>query len=749
MQMPPADASGDSRFGVMTQFAQGWTTNWASVAAGKSITHVRDELYWNVVEAQKGLYVFPAAYDAYMAALKKAGISPLIELDFENDNYDGGMTPYTSTGIAAYAQYGVQVLKHYGTQIKDVEIWNEYNGSFCTGPATSDRSGTYARMLQAAYAQIKAVRPDVTVVGGSTIEVPLPYWEKLMQAGALSSMDALSIHPYRYNSPPEGIEEDVASLQTLIKKYNNGKTKPIWVTEVGWGIQDGSAPGEMVIDQTTQAKFLVRAYALLLSAGVQRVYWYLLRDYQDFTLGLTEADTTPKLSAYAMQTLINELSGAKFVRREKTDPNIYSMLFQHADGTQVRVLWALNPVAVNLSVGTATTMTSMTGASLGAPTSVTLTDQPVFVDGMLAGLPPVPLNADVYLTDANRGFTDTQGGNGWSFGSFIGATTAFQPMTTYTLTDWTAAWSNEYAYNDVTPADQHPSTTANLPVSAVRRWTSNFKGAVRVTGNFQCSVGGDGVGVRVLVNGQPLFRKLLGGTSPDISYNFDFVAPVQVGTTIDFAADPGPATDINFDATPMTATISKHSGSTGLQNLLPTAWVYDGTLAGAAGVPAITSGTVLADSSAGFSGMQGTNGWSYGDFAGGTTNWEALTGFDGSDWGSSYPYLSVSSTDQHPSTANGQPVAVVRRWTSNYAGNVHLVGQFQAGVQGDGVGVSIHVNGQPLFRQLIGGGATNQDSFDLIETVQVGSTIDFVVDPGPGTDINFDATTLSATISAE
>ncbi len=98
-------------------------------------------------------------------------------------------------------------------------------------------------MLEQAYTQIKAVRPDVTVVGGSTINVPLPYWEKLMQDGALSSMDALSIHPYRYNSPPEGIENDVIALQDLTKKYNNGQTKPIWVTEIGWAIQDGLHAG--------------------------------------------------------------------------------------------------------------------------------------------------------------------------------------------------------------------------------------------------------------------------------------------------------------------------------------------------------------------------------------------------------------------------------------------------------------------------------------------------------------------------
>lgn len=749
MQMPLANASGDSRFGVMTHFSQGWSTDWVSVASSYSIPNVRDELYWNNIEIQKGVYSFPTAYDDYMNTLKAAGISPLIELDFENDNYDGGNTPYTTTGIAAYARYAVKVLQHYGKQIKNVEIWNEYNGSFCTGPATNDRSGTYTKMLKAAYAQIKTARPDVTVAGGATIDVPLPYWEKLMQDGALSSMDVLSVHPYRYNSPPEGIEQDILALQKLTKKYNGGKTKPIWVTEVGWGIQDGSNPGEMVIDETTQAKFLVRAYALLLSAHVQRIYWYLLRDYQDFTLGLTNADATPKRSAYALQTLIQELSGAKFVRRESTDPNIYSILFQHTDGSQVRVLWSINPVTLNLSGYAA--LSSMTGDPIGRPPTVTLTDEPIFVDGPLSGLPLPPANADVYLTDADLGFTGTQGGNGWSFGSFLGAGTDFQTMTTYTITDWTYDWSNEYAYNDVTPQDQHPSTDGSSPVSAVRRWTSNFEGTVHIVGNFQCGVGGDGVGVRVLVDNQPLFRKLLGGASPDISYSFDFLAPVHVGTTIDFAVDPGPGTDIDFDATSMSATVYSRPTVSSLQNLSSTAWVYEGTLDGVAGTPAIsvTPGTVLADSVADFSGTQGGNGWTYGDFVGGATSWEPLTSFDGSAWGADYPYISVTSGDQHPSTVNNQQVAAVRRWTSTYAGPVNISGQFQCDTQGDGVGVSIYIDGQLLFRQAIGGTASNTYAFNVSPTLQVGSTVDFVVDPGPGTDINFDATNLTATVSTE
>ncbi|MDE3083957.1 MAG: hypothetical protein KGJ37_01905 [Verrucomicrobiota bacterium] len=552
-----ADAP-DTSFGAMTHFAQGWDPVWAWIASIRGIRNVRDELYWNVVEPQKGIYVFPQNYDDYMATLKVAGISPLIVLSFANQNYDSGLTPYTDEAMAAYGQYGVQVLRHYGDQIKAVEIWNEYNGSFCVGPATDDRAGTYAKMLQQAYASLKAERPDVIVAGGATAGVPLPYWEKLMQAGALSSMDALSVHPYRYNSPPEGIEADIAALQDLVKKYNGGQTKPIWVTEIGWGIQDGSVAGELPIDEATQAKFLVRAYALLLSARVERIYWYLLRDYQDMTLGLTAADATPKLSAFAMQILISKLSGATFVQREATADGLYSLLFTRADGSEIRIMWSLQPTTSAASGETR--ITDMVGNNVAIPAQLNLTDTPLYVEGPLQGLPPPPASAEILITDSARDFSSVQGQNGWWYGDFVGSSTSFEAMTNYSVTDWSQVWGDGYPFNTITPGDQHPSTTGVQPVSAVRRWQSNYEGTVHIAGQFQCGVGGDGVGVSILIDGQPLFRKLLGGGNAS-QYSFDFLQAVHAGTHVDFVVDPGPALDINFDATAVSAAISAHSGS--------------------------------------------------------------------------------------------------------------------------------------------------------------------------------------------
>jgi hypothetical protein len=85
---------------------------------------------------------------------------------------------------------------------------------------------------------------------------------------------------------------------------------------------------------------------LLRASNVERIYWYLFRDYQEFTgLGLVRDEKdplgryapTPAYVAYA--TLIHELQGAHFLKREDTDPSLRVYLFSNG-GKEIRVIWA-------------------------------------------------------------------------------------------------------------------------------------------------------------------------------------------------------------------------------------------------------------------------------------------------------------------------------------------------------------------------------------------------------------------------
>jgi hypothetical protein len=543
----------DARFGVMTHFAQGWDPSWIPLVHESGITNVRDELYWKEVEAKKGIFQFPASYDRYLGVLEKNQISSLIVLSFENPNYDSGLTPYSKEGIDGYARYAVEVLRHCGTQVKAVEVWNEYNGTFNHGPASANRSSTYLEMLRATYIAIKRERPDVIVVGGSTSGIPMPYWEKLMAEGGLNFMDALSVHPYRYGSPPEGIEGEITELQNLALRYNNGHTVPIWVTEIGWYLKPSKADSDLFIDEKVQAEFLVRAYALLLSANVQRVYWYLFRDYQDFTMGLLRDDPqrTRKPAYYAFTTLVQQLRDASFVKREDAPEDFYSLLFRRKSGEEVRVVWTLTPRTLSLSHKT--TAVNLAGNPVGARGILAVNDSPVFVSGPLSDLPHASRDQNEVLADSIHDFAGVSE-NGWSYGFFVGGITTFIPMTTFRATDWKAFWTGKFPFLEIAADEQHPSKFGYLPVAAVRRWQSSYAGSIRVTGRFRCGPEGDGVGVSVLVDGNLQFRTLLGG-GESLEKSFELVETVHKGSTLDFAVDPGPEANIDFDATFVRATI--------------------------------------------------------------------------------------------------------------------------------------------------------------------------------------------------
>lgn len=553
-----AAASADyaDRIGVMTHFAQGWDIAVIDRLEQAGLRHVRDELYWDVVEAERGRFVFPARYTAYMGGLRERQIAPLIALTFGNRHYDEGLTPYTEAGFEAYARYCVEVLRHHGSQIKAVEIWNEYNGSFATGPATQDRAGTYLKMLRVAYAAIKRERPDVVVLGAATSGLPMPYLERLFADGALDHMDAVSIHPYQTRETPEGLDERVAALHALIARYSGGAAKPVWVTEIGWATRVSQAPGDLGIDENLQAAFLVRAYALLLSADVKRVYWYLFKDHHQFsTMGVVRDDRTftPKPAYAALATLINRLAGVRAIVREPAPEDVYSLRLERDSGPPLRLLWAVRPTSLPLPAGVE--VFDLLGASVSPAGVLALGASPVYLVGEYTPPGPEPATREL-LADSVANFSLQQGAKGWSYGFFPDANAAFVPFTLSRTTDWKQEWIGPHRSLSVSADEQHPASNAGKAVAAVRRWTSTAPATVRVEGRFTAGLLGDGVRVRILADGETRFEKHIGGGSGrPVVAEFDFVHSLGAGGRLDFAVDPGPAGSPDHDATKLSATI--------------------------------------------------------------------------------------------------------------------------------------------------------------------------------------------------
>ena len=116
-------------------------------------------------------------------------------------------------------------------QCAPVTKWEPWNEPDNTGWGTG--SQYVSSVLEPFYQAVKSVLPGSasTVIGGSSLGVPLTWWQQLIAANGLDYLDVASVHPYTGNN--DSFEED--SNQTEVRELQAvlGST-PLWFTEVGW-----------------------------------------------------------------------------------------------------------------------------------------------------------------------------------------------------------------------------------------------------------------------------------------------------------------------------------------------------------------------------------------------------------------------------------------------------------------------------------------------------------------------------------
>lgn len=147
----------------------------------------------------------------------------------------------------------------------------------------------------------------------------------------------------------------------------------------------------------------------------------------------------------------------------------------------------------------------------------------------------------------------------------------------------------------------------------------------------------------------------------------------------------------------------------------------------------------LANSSADFNGVQGTNGWQYGmnfatDPGAGFTLLPNWTGFVWNNPGTNLDFPQLDANGGHPQLENLR--WAVRRWTSSYTGVIRISGDFydRDGNCGDGANARIFRNGTQIYEYL--NIPTTSVPYSITLNVNAGDQIDFAIDPkfGAGCD---------------
>ncbi|MGO8926287.1 MAG: carbohydrate binding domain-containing protein [Limisphaerales bacterium] len=368
----------DSPFGthVTSVVPQPTPTMLASAAMGARWVRLHDFgdfCHWWVVEPEKGRFVW---HDAEIAELRSRGFLVFANLghpprwagrDHENNQGGGSWTPAPPRDNAEWEKYVFRTVEHYHDYIQDWEVWNEpYWKGFFTGTPEE-----YAQLLKVACRAIKRADPKAVVVGGCFTPTDEAWTQRVLAAGSLEFMDALSYHIYwsppLTESTPAGAVPVVArQVQRFVELMRqHGPVKPIYMTEGGircppfasWLPPEGferSAPfgpdtgAGVPLTRLDAAAGLVRGMVEMLSAGVEKIFYYYsghgsgaMPWFSTMANGyyvLLDYDGRPKPTMMAYSALESFLADAKPAAVLRHD-DLSAHLFDRANGA-VAVVWS-------------------------------------------------------------------------------------------------------------------------------------------------------------------------------------------------------------------------------------------------------------------------------------------------------------------------------------------------------------------------------------------------------------------------
>ena len=211
--------------------------------------------------------------------------------------------------MAAWKSWVQAVVDRYGDSIESYQIWNEAN-------LTTFFNGTpkqMAQLTQAAAQIIRAGDPTAKIVAASSTVRLTSAYKKFFPAylKALRGMgwpvDVIAIHTYGPGDQTPAIREAyIADARKEIAKAG-GSSKPLWDTEVNYGIKGPGKVKGQDITGLKAASWVAQTYLDSVRLGIGRTHWY----YWAPVNPLLGVDTyTGTTAAVGYQTAYDWIAGA-------------------------------------------------------------------------------------------------------------------------------------------------------------------------------------------------------------------------------------------------------------------------------------------------------------------------------------------------------------------------------------------------------------------------------------------------------
>ncbi len=258
-----------------------WTMNWSNIEPSSGSFH------WSAADAvvgdlaAQGIRVLPVMW-ASPGWVASSAITPPISTQAQRDAWRA----YLGAAIKRYGPGGGYWTGAYRTQhpgkaplpINTWQIWNEANQKNAMNPPTPS---TYAKLLTLSHAVIKQADPKAKVMFSALLSHQpngSNAWTFLRnvyhQPGARDAFDIMASNAY--SSSVSAMLDDLSHLRQTMAANGQG-SKPLWVTETGWGSDPTTGEGLQ-----GQRKILIQALNALEQKRetwrIGKVLWWNFRD---------------------------------------------------------------------------------------------------------------------------------------------------------------------------------------------------------------------------------------------------------------------------------------------------------------------------------------------------------------------------------------------------------------------------------------------------------------------------------------
>jgi len=284
-----------------------------------------------------------------------------------------------------WGQFVYKLAQTYAGKIDTWIIWNEPD--FPKGNPLSTWAGTesdYYLLLKDAYQAAKAANPNAKIVfAGTTYWVDVNagktvFFQRVLEAGRKLDGQAAADNGYYFDVVDLHLYSSPLDLYRVPQAYkqimaNFGISKPIWISETNVAPYDDpgneTPPGSFRASLMEQANFVIRAFAMALAGGVERIALYKMvdgtvADKMPWGLMRNDGSLRPAYLAYqvAAQHFANpgtitytNSNGVDVVQFDRGDSRTWMLVNTGPAATTATVPWLAPSATITDRLGNSTT----------------------------------------------------------------------------------------------------------------------------------------------------------------------------------------------------------------------------------------------------------------------------------------------------------------------------------------------------------------------------------------------------------